>query len=51
MGGMLLAEAAVLVHLEPVGIVLLVLDGIVITLFALRASQSNLHALIRCHFA
>jgi hypothetical protein len=49
MSGMLLAEAAVLVHLETIGIVLLVLDGIVIALLALAARQRNLDSLIRCH--
>ena len=46
--GVLLAEAAVLVHLEAVGIVLFVLHGIVVALLALRAGQRNLDALIRC---
>ena len=47
--GVLLAEAAVLVHLQTVGIVLLVLHGIVIALLALAAGQRNLDTLIRCH--
>ena len=47
--GVLLAEAAVLVHLKTVGIVLLVLHGIVIALLALGAGQRNLNTLIRCH--
>ena len=46
---MLLAEAAILVHLKAIGIVLLVLDGIVIALLALGAGQRNLNALIGCH--
>ena len=46
--GVLLAEAAVLVHLETIGIVLLVLHGIVIALLALRARERDLDALIRC---
>ena len=48
--GVLLAEAAVLAHLETIGIVLLVLHGIVIALLALGACQRNLDALIRCQF-
>ena len=48
--GVLLAEAAVLVHFQAVGIVLLVLHGIVIALLALRARQAYLNALIRCQF-
>ena len=39
---MLFAELAVLVHFQSVGIVLLVLHRVVISLFALRASQRNL---------
>lgn len=41
---MLSAELAVLVHFEPVGIVLLVLFGIVIALFAFRAGQCYLYS-------
>ena len=41
---MLAAEAAVLVHFQSVGIVLLVLHGIVVSLLALRASQSDFNA-------
>ena len=48
MTGVLLAEAAVLAHLEAVGIVLLILHGVVIALLALLAGQRNLDALIRC---
>ena len=47
--GVLLAEAAILVHFETIGIVLLVLHGVVIALLALRAGQAHLNALIRCH--
>ena len=46
---MLLAETAILVHFQTIGVVLLVLDGIVIALFALGAGQHNLNTLIRCH--
>ena len=44
MQSMLFAEAAVLVHLETVGIVLLVLHRIVVSLLALRAGQRYLNA-------
>ena len=37
----LLAESAVLVHLKSVGIILLVLVGLVISLLAFGAGQSN----------
>ena len=47
--GVLLAEAAILVHLETIRVVLLVLHGIVIALLALGACQANLDSLIRCH--
>ena len=50
MAGVLLAEAAVLAHFETIGVVLLVLHGIVITLLAFSACQSNLDTLIRCQF-
>jgi hypothetical protein len=46
---MLSAEAAILAHFQPVGIVLLVLDGVVIALLALGAGQYNLDSFIRCH--
>ena len=49
MSGMLLAETAVLVHLQTVRVVFLVLDGIVIALRAILAGQRNLNALIGCH--
>jgi len=42
--GVLLAESAILLHFETVGIVLLVLHGIVVSLLALRASQSDFNA-------
>jgi hypothetical protein len=51
MAGVLLAEAAVLVHFKTIGVVLLVLHGIVITLLALGACHRNLNALIRCHLS
>lgn len=41
---MLFAEAAILLHLEPVGAVLLVLLGVVVALFALRAGKGDLHS-------
>lgn len=41
---MLLAEPAVLVHFNSVRIVLLVLLGVVVALFALRAGQGDLHS-------
>ena len=49
MRGVLLAEAAILVHFEAVGVVLFVLHGIVIALLALAARQRHLDSLIRCH--
>jgi hypothetical protein len=49
MAGVLLAEAAILVHFKTIGVVLLVLHGIVITLLALGACHRNLDTLIRCH--
>ena len=42
--GVLSAESAVLLHFETVGIVLLVLHGVVVSLLALRASQSDFNA-------
>lgn len=41
---MLLAETAILVELDTIGIVLLVLEGIVVSLLALGASQRDLNA-------
>ena len=46
MGRMLLAETAVLVHLKTIRVVLFILDGVVIALFALAASQRHLNPLI-----
>ena len=42
--GVLSAESAVLLHFETVGVILLVLHGVVVSLLALRASQSDFHA-------
>jgi hypothetical protein len=42
--GVLSAESAVLLHFETVGVILLVLHGIVVSLLALGASQSDFHA-------
>jgi hypothetical protein len=42
--GVLSAESAVLLHFETVRIVLLVLHGVVVSLLALGASQSDFHA-------
>jgi len=42
--GVLSAESAVLLHFETVGIVLLVLHGVVVSLLALGASQSDFNA-------
>ena len=39
--GMLLAETAILLHLETIGVVLLVLRGVVVALLALGAGQSD----------
>ena len=41
MHSVLAAEAAVLVHLKSVGVVLLVLHGVVVALLTLGASQGN----------
>ena len=43
-GGVLSAESAVLLHFETVGVILLVLHGVVVSLLALRASQSDFNA-------
>ena len=40
----LAAESAILVHLETIGVVLLVLHSVVVSLLALRACHSDLHA-------
>jgi hypothetical protein len=42
--GVLLAESAILLHLETVGVILLVLHRIVVSLLALGASQSDFNA-------
>ena len=42
--GVLSAESAVLLHLETVGVILLVLHGVVVSLLALGASQSDFNA-------
>ena len=44
MDSMLLAETAILLHLEPVRAVLLVLHGVVVALFALSAGQGDFHS-------
>ena len=44
MGGVLLAESAILLHLETIGVILLVLHRIVVSLLALGASQSDFNA-------
>jgi hypothetical protein len=41
--GVLAAEAAILIELEPVRVVLLVLERIVVSLLALGARQCNLN--------
>jgi len=42
--GVLLAESAILLHFETVGVILLVFHGVVVSLLALGASQSDFHA-------
>ena len=44
MSGVLSAESAVLLHFETVGVILLVLHGVVVSLLALGASQSDFNA-------
>ena len=44
MNSVLSAESAVLLHFETVGVILLVLHGVVVSLLALGASQSDFHA-------
>ncbi len=44
MKSMLLAEPAVLVHLKSVGVILLVLHGVVVALFAFCTRQSDLNS-------
>lgn len=48
---MLLAESAILVHFQSVGGIFAVFIGIVVTLFAFRASQHYLYSVtfFRCH--
>jgi len=43
-GGVLSAESAVLLHFETIGVILLVLHGVVVSLLALGASQSDFNA-------
>ena len=49
MQGVLAAETAILVHLESVGIVLLVLLCVVVSLLAFGAGESNLDSLFVSH--
>ena len=42
--GVLSAESAVLLHFETVGVILLVRHGVVVSLLALGASQSDFNA-------
>jgi len=52
-GGMFLAESAILAELDPVGVVLLILKGVVIALFTFRAGKRYLDAValsFRAHF-
>ena len=49
MDGVLVAEAAVLGELKPVGVVLLVLEGVVVTLLAFGAGQGDLYAHGGCY--
>ena len=44
MHGVLAAETAVLRELETIGIVLLVLEGVIVSLLALGAGQRDLYA-------
>ena len=44
MKGMLAAEAAVLVELETIGIVLLVLGTVIISLFAFAANECDFYS-------
>ena len=43
MNGMFLADGAILLELETIGIVALVLEAIIISVFALRALERDLH--------
>ena len=47
MNGVLLAGGTVLFELQTVGIVALILEAVVISVFALRAFECNLHS---CRF-
>ena len=40
----LLAESAILLHFETIGVILLVFHGVVVSLLALGASQSDFNA-------
>ena len=44
MSGVLSAESAVLLHFETIRVILLVFHGVVVSLLALRASQSDFNA-------
>ena len=44
MAGVLLAEAAILVHLETIGVVLLILLRIVVSLLTFAACQCDLNS-------
>ena len=44
MNGMLAAEAAILHKLDTIGVVLLVLEGVVVSLLAFGAGQGDLNA-------
>ena len=44
MHGMLLAEAAILAHLDPLRVIFLVFHGVVISLFAFLACKGYLYA-------
>lgn len=50
MESVLTAETAILAELEPVRVVLLVLEGIVVSLLAFGASQGDLNAHGRASF-
>jgi hypothetical protein len=52
MNGVLSAEGAKLVHFQTVGSILLILAGVVVALFALRASEGDLNSCAGfCHFS
>ena len=50
MNGVLFAERAILFELQPLRVVLLVLHGVVISLFALRAFKRNFRSVYGSHF-